>query len=221
MFWLHYGGKHSLYPLFFGSFCATYLLCACSFAQAKLSLGLAPRSRSHQPMLLPSWEVGLFSELFRFRFCWPHFQFAHSSWIALPSHQQLPAALFLLLPILALLMKNTRQFKYFKTIQIAQLLDSYQLTYFSQPPEAEAAISSCPRTHMVVLASHSKSWPKRPPLSLHPLSPSWDLEIPSFPLCPAIVSCLLSFFIDTVKNQLGNQILVSAPPPTADKEWNI
>ena len=122
MFWLHYGGKHSLYPLFFGSFCATYLLCACSFAQAKLSLGLAPRSRSHQPMLLPSWEVGLFSELFRFRFCWPHFQFAHSSWIALPSHQQLPAALFLLLPILALLMKNTRQFKYFKTIQITQML---------------------------------------------------------------------------------------------------
>lgn len=98
-------GKHSLYPLLFGLFCATYLWHVNLKTNLDLfpgrALVLAPRSRSTQPTLPSSWELGLWSDLYRFSselgFRQPHFQFAGSSFqfarssrVAWPSCQQPP-----------------------------------------------------------------------------------------------------------------------------------
>jgi hypothetical protein len=54
--------------------------------------------------------------------CRAHFQFAHSSRLALPNNHNRSAALFLLLPTLVLQMKNSKQLYYFRISQIAQWL---------------------------------------------------------------------------------------------------
>jgi hypothetical protein len=43
----------------------------------------------------------------------------------------------------------------------------------------------------------------------------WEPEIP--PFFPLSQELALTFFIDQIKNQLGNQILISASPPTYPK----
>jgi hypothetical protein len=52
---------------------------------------------------------------------------------------------------------------------------------------------------------HSKTWPDFSPLSPWVCSnSSWDPEVPPFSFCPALAS---AFFIDQIKNQLGEQQL--------------
>lgn len=136
--------------------------------------------------LPPSWAV--LSAVPRWRCCQP----------LLASYAKLPtttlASLFLL-SIVALLMESTRQFQYFKTSQIAQLLGSYQLTYFSQLPVVGTSISSCPRSYMVVHAFHSKTWLKGSPPSLYPFSSSGPRS-PTFPFTQQLASAI---FIDIIK----------------------
>lgn len=59
------------------------------------------------------------------------------------------------------------------------------------------------------LSSHSKAWQKSPFLSLLLPFPPVTQKSQLYLLCS---NWLQAFFIDNIKNQLGNQIFVSAPP---------
>lgn len=107
-------------------------------------------------------------------------------------------ALFLFLPTLAPQMKNTRQLYYFKTSQIAQVLDSSQLPCFSKPPLV-------PLRPYTVFSSCSKACRKAPSslyVSLPPPFGTWESHLFSF-----TQQLASAFLIDMINNQLGNQHL--------------
>lgn len=110
------------------------------------------------------------------------------SFLALLSRQQWPPALLSFSAHLCSVDGNIRQFHYFKTSYIVQLLGSY----FSQPLVAEAAGSGCPKTlHDRCIPLFPKSGRKSPlsPVSL--LFLLGLLKVPAFTFSPAIGFCLL------------------------------
>lgn len=100
-------------------------------------------------------------------------------------------------------MENIRQFSYFKSSQVAQLLGFYQLTDFSRPPEGVVGrllFLVALRPYLAVVSFTIHSLTKKPSSLSKSLLPGTQVSH----LFLFAQQLVLALFIDTTKKQLRN-----------------